>query len=292
MTGTPRRGSIVVGVDGSGVGKLALEWAITRASSRKLPLLLLHAFSPDQPTFNFGMGTDTEGVRSSAEKMLAAARSRALAYDKTLDVATVCAPGFASGALVRASYDAALVVVGAHGHGPLSMTPIGSVALQVATHAHSPVAVIRHSDNPEPYQRVVVGVDGSDDSLEALAYGFSQAEMRDAELLVVHAWNPRPSYDSTLSDGSDWPAYESAQRRQVEQALSAEVARHPDVKVRQEVLRGKPGKILAERSQSADLIIVGSRGVGGFKGLLLGSVSHRLVDRANCPIVVMRRRPD
>lgn len=291
MEGILRKGCIVVGVDGSSGGQVALEWAATRASTRRKPMLLVHAFSPDNPTFAFGMGSDARSVRADAERLLASARARVLAVDKTLEVATVSANGFASGALVRASYDAGMVVVGAHGHGPLSMTPVGSVALQVATHAQSPVAVIRHSERGrEPYGRVIVGVDGSDESLAALDFGFAEAEARDAELLVLHAWQPKGSDDPTLSEHSDWPAYESAQRRMVHEAISAETERHPDVKVSQEVARAKSTKLLAQRAQSADAIVVGSRGLGGFDGLLLGSVSHGVLDHCSCPVVVMRRR--
>ena len=293
MEGTFQQDSIVVGVDGSPAGNFALQWAIERASARHLPMHLVHAFAPDLPALGFGAGLDTDSIRAEGDRLLSSAKARVHAFDRSIRVSTSCTRGFASRALVNASHQAKMVVVGAHGHGGyFSGTPYGAVALQVVTHASCPVAVVGHGDTgATPFGRVLVGVDGSDYSLLALQEAFDHAEVRGAELIVLHAWQAQRSDDPTLSAGSDWPAYERAQEELVNRAITEQRRAHPEVKVIQQVLEGDPVKLLRQRAEEADLVVVGSRGTGGFPGLLLGSVAAGILSRTACPILVTRRRP-
>jgi nucleotide-binding universal stress UspA family protein len=292
MEGKAQPDSIVVGVDGSAVGNLALDWAAAQASVRRLPIHLVHAFTPDLPSFEFGAGLSVEAIREGGRRLLALARDRVHRVDPGLQVTGVCTSGYAAAALIRASRHAEFVVIGAHGNGAFSTAALGSVAMQVTTHAYCPAVVVKHSDaSHQPYGRVVVGVDGSAHSLQALAYAFGQAATRSAELLVIHAWEARGQDDPTLGS-SDWPEYERAQHARVERALTHQERHYPHVKVVQQVRRGRAVPTLVDAARSADLAVVGSRGLGGFPGLRIGSVCHGVLNRAPCPVVVTRDRDE
>lgn len=142
-------------------------------------------------------------------------------------------------------------------------------------------------------ERIVVGVDGSDSSRKALAWAYDEAGHHGASLVVVTTWHP-PALPMTPPYGSIPPDdYESQPRREalelLERFTSELVPKDPAVDVRTSVEEGKnPAEVLIERSKEADLVVVGSRGHGGFVGMLLGSVSQHLVAHADCPVVVVR----
>ena len=141
--------------------------------------------------------------------------------------------------------------------------------------------------------QIVVGVDGSDSSRKALAWAYDEAGHHGATLLVVSTWEPPtvpmtpPYWNLTPEEYGDQPRQEVLQR--LERFTSELVPKDPAVDVRTSVEEGKnPAKVLIERSKEADLVVVGSRGHGGFVGMLLGSVSQHLVAHAECPVVVVR----
>lgn len=293
MSGTTsptRSARIVVGVDGSAHGWAALAWAAERASDLATPLHIVHAFAPDIPMLGFG-ATDQSSILDEGKRLLTTAVARAHAVDPKLVVTTSLPPGFASRALVGASHDAAMVVLGAIGHGLLSRATIGAVAQQVAAHAACPVVIVGHEDHSETtHRRVVVGVDGSPSSMAALHTAFDDAAARDAELVVVHSWEANGPQDPTLQTDSSWPAYESHLEQAVTREIASSSALHPAVKVRHEVVRNSPIAALIQAADTADLVVVGARGVGGFPGLHLGSVSNRLLGRTACPLVIVHSR--
>ncbi len=142
-------------------------------------------------------------------------------------------------------------------------------------------------------ERIVVGVDGSDSSRKALAWAYDEAGHHGASLVVVTTWHP-PALPMTPPYGSVPPEdYGGAPRQEALELLdrftSELVPKDPAVDVRTSVEEGKnPAKTLIERSKEADLVVVGSRGHGGFVGMLLGSVTQHLVAHAECPVVVVR----
>lgn len=158
--------------------------------------------------------------------------------------------------------------------------------------------------------RIVVGVDGSQASHDALRWALAEAELRGAELHVVHVYGPigeespyAASYayapdvhtvDRLSEDERRWREERQATvhdraRRVVADVVSNVGADASDVSVHQEVIAGsRSAPALIERARNADLLVVGSRGRGGFKGLLLGSVSQQCVQHAPCPVVVIR----
>jgi nucleotide-binding universal stress UspA family protein len=135
--------------------------------------------------------------------------------------------------------------------------------------------------------RIVVGVDASEPSLEALRWALAEARLRGAELELVHAF-PRPELVGmtmvvTLPSDEDLRA---ASKQILDEAL-ADVGGPGDVPTRMHVGTGGPASVLVEAAQGADLLVVGARGFGGFKGLLLGSVTQQLIAHAPCPVVVI-----
>jgi nucleotide-binding universal stress UspA family protein len=141
-------------------------------------------------------------------------------------------------------------------------------------------------------RKIVVGVDGSRSSLAALAFAAEEARLRDAELEVVHAWHEpdtfypysTPTADSLRASAHEL-AHENAQRT-LDIALK-EVGKLPDVTIRTRVIAEPPARALVDASRDADLLVVGTRGRGGFAGLLLGSVSQQCAQHAACPVTVI-----
>ena len=141
-------------------------------------------------------------------------------------------------------------------------------------------------------KHIIVGVDGSDSSKGALDWAYEEAVHHGASLSVIAAFNP-PALPMTPPYGSVPPeGYESQPRRDaldlLDRLTSPLEAKDPAVDIRTVVEEGSPAKVLIERSKEADLLVVGSRGHGGFAGMLLGSVSQHLVAHAECPVVVKR----
>lgn len=142
-------------------------------------------------------------------------------------------------------------------------------------------------------KNIVVGVDGSESSRNALDWAYEEAAHHGASLTVVTTWHP-PALPMTPPYGSIPPEdYGDQPRRDalalLDQFTSELVPKDPAVDVRTSVEEGKhPARVLIERSKEADLLVVGSRGHGGFAGMLLGSVSQHLVAHAECPVVVVR----
>ena len=141
-------------------------------------------------------------------------------------------------------------------------------------------------------KQIVVGVDGSDSSRAALQWAYEEAAHHDASLVAVSTWHPPalplgPGYGSMPPEGYETQPERDA--RELLEKLTGELEpREPAVDVRISISKGNPAKVLIDMSQGADLVVVGSRGRGGFAGMLLGSVSQHLVAHAACPVVVLR----
>jgi nucleotide-binding universal stress UspA family protein len=131
--------------------------------------------------------------------------------------------------------------------------------------------------------RIVVGVDGSPASLDALTWAVRQAELTGASLEAVTAWSYPTTYGFPVIANVDW---EHGARTVLEKAIAE--AGCGEVQIAQRVVEGHPARVMAEAATGADLLVVGSRGHGGFTGLLLGSVSEYVVTHAPCPVVVVR----
>jgi nucleotide-binding universal stress UspA family protein len=181
-----------------------------------------------------------------------------------------------------------LLVIGDRGLGGFGSLLLGSVALHTTAHAACPVLVVRgphRSTGP-----VVVGVDGSAGSATAVGFAIEEASRRKTDLLAVHAWG---IFQAVSQKDTMPPAYEPEVLRDEEQRVLSEslagwAERYPEVTVRQDLAHERPAAALIARSQTAQLVVTGARGRGGFAGLLLGSVSQTVMHHAGCPVVVVR----
>lgn len=140
---------------------------------------------------------------------------------------------------------------------------------------------------------IVVGVDSSEGAKEALRFALEEARLRDATVRAVHVWQYVPVGAGYVEAGFQVAEIDPAQLQSAAEAmLAASVAavagEDGGREVEQRVVQGAPAAALVEEARDADLVVVGSRGLGGFRGLLLGSVSHQVAQHATCPVVIVR----
>jgi nucleotide-binding universal stress UspA family protein len=272
------RGAVVVGVDGSPTSDMALDWAVEEATRRNLPLHIIHAFSFGYPKTRSGFGHSVDDLRQIAHNVRKEATARAQRANPELAISRD-----------ESAYGPATVVVGARGLGAVQGVLVGSVSLQVATHAHCPVVVVHDKPTPAPDAPVVVGVDGSAVSTRAIAYAYEQASSRGVGLTVVHAWWLEYVEGTAASSiwTVDWQQFAEEEQTLVSESLAGWQEKYPDVVVRRHSVRGLPVEALVRQSENACLVVVGTRGRGGFKGLLLGSVSQGVMHRAHCPVAIV-----
>jgi nucleotide-binding universal stress UspA family protein len=290
----PRTDSgVLVGVDGSPAAKCAVDWAARDAAMRGVRLTLVHAVQPIGLTLPPLTGT-TAFSRWQAEqgqKILdeAAHTARQSNPDGGPEIETALVFSPVVPVLVDLSKDTDLVVVGSRGRGPVARSLLGSVSSSVVRHAHCPVAVIRDEDPLMPYPTqapVVVGIDGSPVSELATAIAFQEASRRGVDLVALHAWS---DVEVTDYPAIDWPAMKPAAEEILAERLAGWQERYPDVTVRRVVERDHPIQHLVSQSESAQLVVVGSHGRGGFAGMLLGSVSAAVAHSARMPVIVARQ---
>jgi nucleotide-binding universal stress UspA family protein len=276
---------VVAGYDGSQNGVRALEWAADEARARGLPLTVIHAWE-----FSVGgsMAMPMVDLRSLAQETLDGGVEHVRKGAPDVPVQGVLECGQPAAKLIEAGKSAALIVLGPRGLGGFAGLVLGSVSAQVAAHASCPVVIAR--GNPDRHSgtgpgHVVVGVDGSAASQAALAMAFTEAELHGLSVHAVAAWEPEPVKAPPLL--VDEAGMREAATARLEQLMAPLRNLHPGVDAQAEVTVGPPREVLLDAAQGARLLVVGSRGLGGFRGLLLGSVSHALVQHAPCPVAVV-----
>jgi nucleotide-binding universal stress UspA family protein len=148
---------------------------------------------------------------------------------------------------------------------------------------------------------IVVGVDGSAASRDALRWAVDEARLRETPVLAVHVWHapaipadiaPVPMHVSAFEDEGLQPLLREAARKTVEQVVHELADDASGVDVRSAVVQGAPATALIDAARDAELLVIGSRGRGGFAGLLLGSVSQQVAQHATCPVVICRHADD
>ncbi|MGX6608489.1 universal stress protein [Micromonosporaceae bacterium Da 78-11] len=283
---------VVVGADGSACSLSAVRAAASEAAERGRPLRIVHAFI--WPSLGVAVGPAVNGpsdmgMRTTAERILAEAVTEAEKTTPGVHVTAALIDGAPAPVLLDESRDAVLLVIGDRGLGGFGSLLMGSVALHTTAHAACPVLVVRgreHAAGP-----VVVGVDDSAGSTAAVGFAIEEAARRKTGLTAVHAWGAfdSRSQKDTLPQVYEPGALREEERRVLSEALAGWGQRFPEVAIQQELVRGQqPAAALIERSQTAQLLVTGARGRGGFAGLLLGSVSQTVMHHAGCPVAVAR----
>jgi nucleotide-binding universal stress UspA family protein len=276
-------GRIVVGVDGSASAARALQWAVREGKARGwfvtavLAWDLLgqhHATSGERFEPSYGEAQARAALDSYVEAALGQTATGAL--DERKVVCDLPAP-----ALLDASATADLLVVGARGMGGFRGLLIGSVSQKCLHHARCPVVVVHAEDGDELGEigRVVVGVDDSVGASRALDWALDEARAHQAMVEVVHAWG-LPSF------GAD-EAGEAAGRRIVDEVLGAADLSGLSGPITRTLVNGTGAAAILRAAEAADLVVLGSRGRGGFKGLLLGSVSDQVAHHARWPVLIV-----
>ncbi|MFI5502185.1 universal stress protein [Nocardia asteroides] len=289
---TPDRTPVVVGVDGH--SDSAVRWAARAAAARRRPLQLLCALEISSLRAVFGrfeLFTPSlpDTVRAQGAERLQDARRLVAMIEPDVAVAVELTEEEATDALVARSGGADLTVIGA-GRGS---NRLGSTLLAVTSRAHGTVVVVRGDADARADLPVVVGVDGSALSRAAAAVAFAEAALRGVPLIAVHTWDDlRYEKSAAPPDPVDDAEPIAESERLLTEVFAAARAEHPAVDIEQRVYRYSPAHHLLEWSAQAQLVVTGSRGRGGFRGLLLGSTSNALVQHAQCPVMVVRRPED
>lgn len=294
---TARYGSrpVVAGVDGSTGSTQAVRWAAAQADLWGCPLRLVHAHSEPrthQPDLTAApQGDYRQALLNAGYDWLREAADVAAATAAGVAVSTELITSRAGQLLTEESEQARLVVVGSRGLGGFTGLMLGSTAVALGAHAHCPVAVVRGANTDTPRSGpVVLGVDGSAASEAAIGFAYDAASHRGVPLIAVHVWSDVSFAASFVPAPAtfDWPVIEGDEQRLLAQRLAGWQEKYPEVQVHRVVTEGRPAYSLLEAAQDAQLLVVGSRGRGGLRGLLLGSTSQALLHHAPCPVVVVR----
>ncbi|HLS74399.1 MAG TPA: universal stress protein [Actinomycetaceae bacterium] len=292
----PRENVVIVGVDGSQASGAALDWAAAEARQLGWRLHIVCAYAV--PAFTVASldggfaAVDDSAIQAGARAVLEEAVER---VGGDLEVTSALELGDPTGVLVELSRQAGLAVVGTRGGGGFADRLLGTVSSSLPAHAHCPTVVVPcgTDDQPgfTPVRRIVVGVDGSESATIALRRAVDEAIAWDAHLTAVAAvpigggagslaWLPAAvDRDDVLAD------VKVGLGVAVEQAVDGR-----EVRLSQHALDGNAAALMAEFSTAVDLVVVGSRGRGGFAGLLMGSTSQAVLHHAVCPVMVVPAR--
>lgn len=288
---------VVVAVDGSPASHNAVRWAANTANKRGIPLRLASSYTMPQFLYAEGMVPPQELFDDlQAETMEKIDEARAIAHEVApeIKIGHTIAEGSPIDMLLEMAKESTMIVMGSRGLGGLSGMVMGSVSAAVVSHATCPVVVVREDNvvnETTKYGPVVVGVDGSDVSQKATEIAFAEADARGAELVAVHTWMDMQVQASLAGLSAAQQQWEDVEREQIEmltERLAPLTEKYPNVQVRKVITRDRPVRALVENSEGSQLLVVGSHGRGGFKGMLLGSTSRALLQSAPCPMMVVR----
>jgi len=290
--------NIVVGYDGSPAAVAALHWAANEAQRRGIDLELVHAYTI--PVMYGAMGPGAapstfEVIRLDAEHIAREGTDLVHRHDASLRVRTEIVAGPPAAVLRERSAHAEMLVVGVSGHHALAGAVLGSVTSRLAGAVTCPFVVVRpgRADDDDCALPVLVGLDGSPISEAALGFAFDMASRRRVPLLAVRVWDDTPidGWSYTYALEVDRTATDARERQVLHEQLDSWSDKYPDVPVEAIVLRGHPAEALVRAGHLIErrpgLLVVGSRGRGGFAGLVLGSTSHGVIAHAECPVAVV-----
>lgn len=294
MSKNRKKYGILVAVDGSTESDAAVGWAAREAVMRDAGVTLMHVIAPVivgwparylQASFNESQEQNARQVIEQAQKTL----HTSLGDAEPSDVRTEVQRSAVAATLINASRNAQMVVVGSRGMGGIGRVVLGSVSSGLVHHAHCPVAIVHESEAHEPDRTspVLLGIDGSSASEAATELAFDEASRRGVDLVALHAWSDVGVFPIL---GMDWHQYEDEGHQVLAERLAGWQERYPDVQVRRQVVCDQPARWLLDESEHAQLVVVGSRGRGGFKGMLLGSVGTAVAQGAKAPVLVVRSR--
>jgi nucleotide-binding universal stress UspA family protein len=291
-------GSILVGVDGSNDGLRAVDYAAAEARVRRTPLHIVTAVPPATATA-FGLALPvltTDHAAAAAEQATAAAARRALASGLLPEqVSAEVVLGYPGDVLAEMSKGATAVVIGRRGLSGLERVFAGSTSVAVGAKAHCPVMVVPHGWRaPVAGGRAVgVGIDGSAESVPALAAAYAEAASRKTELRVIYAYQPPfDTLEGLTADENTLADWLAQAELRVAETLAGWHDDYPDVVVQRHFVRAHPVRVLVEESHDLDLLYVGTNGSSAMSGLVLGTVARAVVAGSACPVALVRKGSD
>jgi nucleotide-binding universal stress UspA family protein len=278
---------IIIGYDRSPDARAAARWALDEATRNGAPVEFFYAY--EWPTWvpaasmvpSPAVWPDGE-TDSAIKAMLSDAVTSAKLSHPGVRTSISTVDGGAALTLVGRSSEAGLIVLGSQGHSAVTQL-LGSVSVSVSAHARCPVVVVRgHADPAGP---VVVGADDSPEADLVIGFAFSQAAAREVDVRVLRAlvlptelWAPSPAVLDDVMRG---------ERTSLAALVAGWQNKYPQLKVTTEVVAEHPAGALIRASTTAQLLVVGSRGRGALRGLLLGSVSQHLLHHSACTVAVV-----
>lgn len=287
---------VAVGVDGSSDALRATRWAAREAARRRVRLEVFHALDlPDGFTRVSPSDALMAGLREAGAEIVRTA-TKVARQTAGIQVVPRLELGSATTALYAASRTARLLVLGASGRDRVfAAATLGSIPVKMAAHAECPVVIVRGGETEQRGERdaVVVGLDGGPLSESALAVAFEEAALLGVPLIAAHAWREgeaRVVFDEAR-EYFDWQQVEDVAERTLTECLAGWPEKFPEVTVERAPIRDRAVSALLRLSERARLVAVGSRGRGGFSGLLLGSTSQALMHHAACPVLIARPAP-
>jgi nucleotide-binding universal stress UspA family protein len=283
---------LVVGVDGSVASYAAVGWAAREATMRRLPIKLVHVVAPTLMSSTMAPNhTITQEQEVKARQILD--QGRRIVDERTPEAPPNVQPELryagVTATLVEASNNARMIVVGSRGLDAFGRQMLGSVSSGLLHHAHCPVAIVHDPDTAQREIRddapVLVGIDGSSASEAATALAFDEASRRRVPLVALHAWSDVGVFPIL---GMDWRVYRDEGEEVLGERLAGWQEIYPDVQVHRRLVCDVPARWLVDESERAQLVVLGSRGRGGFDGLRLGSVGSAVAQSARVPVIVVR----
>ncbi|MGO4616979.1 universal stress protein [Nocardia sp. 2YAB30] len=282
---------ILVAVDGSASSYQAAAWAADEAALHGCSLHILTSMAV-QTGFGPGMmlgEADIEWMRGDGERILTeATRVARTAAGEDPKIITEVTFELVIPTLIERSAQLRMLVVGSRGLGAFQRGLLGSVSTATTHHAHCPVAVIHGIatiDAVSATRPVLVGVDGTSNSVPAIELAFEEASRRKVGLVALHAWSDTSGLDLPISG---WGTAQQSAEVALAENLAGWNDRYPDVPVRRIVVADRPVRSLLDESGNAQLVVVGSRGRGGFASMVLGSTSNALLHSVEVPMIVVR----
>lgn len=289
-------GAIVVGIDGSDRDKSCITYAAGAASRARTPLHLLHAqdiaveLAAANPIAARGLAFMPDLILDTS--ILSDALEWARKEWPDLEISGSEPWMHPEEALIDASDRAHLIVVGSSRISGLERLLLGRSALAVSLHSRCPVVIMPEGGRTDIEGPVVLGFDGSDGARAAARRAFWIADLRGASIRTVTSWYAEVVDGAVVTTPGTpaWEQVESGYRRMVEEGIADLREEYPHIDVDIRIVRGPAAEMLVREAADASMLVVGSRGRGGFRGMLLGSVSHKVIETAASPVMVIRER--
>ena len=283
---------VVVGVDGSEQSDRAVHYAVAEARRRDTGITLVHAVHETAPMAAMLPLYSVEAFAEVGRRLVDDAERLVLDLDPGMEVGTSARGGSKVGVLVDAAEHASVIVLGHRSRSLSGRVFAHSTSSGVSARAHCPVISVPDTWVPGgEHGRVVVGIDESAASHDALDVAFGEARRRKATLVVLHAWRLPTAYDDISYSRLAVDEWMGTATEEVEKTLAPFREVYPDVRVEISLRHEYAGPALVAATEDADLIVVGRRGHGAPLGIYLGSLARLLIRESKCPVEVAPQHP-